>query len=835
MAELGLFSPANPVTYATPLAAYVAAHAQPTAGTCDFPGSRTVVADPRAAIQARGVPDVVLDQLVYGLPPELVGRGLVPAREWQRTHGNPNSKKASGSLFCTHAFFTLNPYVDPDRGAVLARAADGAYYLAVHPCLVGFDVNPWPRVELDGTPICDFYQALRLQDDSLQDLYTEPPNPLGAFGADPFGAARRQAGTSLGSISIGGVNLGDVAKLLGGAGENLDLSGLINVLAALVVQGGNIRGALSDIPSSLGLELGPALLALRDALGDRLPGLGNRLAQALDSAAGVQADTARDSTAASAAAQVAAAPGWFQALVDTAGTVLAKLADVYKLALDTLIGDVLRLFRDDIEAAAPVTAASVDKVAAAALRSALTAGSAAQLAGMGLELLHPLKQMGVQQAIGVLSQFAGFSEIAKPFFSATLRYGLGLPAEHRAAAHFRSVLPPLAEVREAAAAGIVDISKYHDRLVLAGYPDPFPAAFTDLLYTPPPARMLATLLDGSESDRPWLARKFRRLGFSPEDTERATAAAELKTTQPGRSRLVSVLLDQYQHGRLERDDLAAGLTAAGLSATHRAYYLRAADLERRGYRMELVATETLYQLRADLAGPATVRQLLAAIGFSDDEATVRIIAADLRRGVKQVGDEVKTIETEIRQLKAEGLRNATRQLRAGFLQLEQFLAVGQGMGYTRPYLENAAELALLQGPPSSTDAAPAIGLGALEETRRRIAELVAAEVTARRTDRLAAFVSLRTLGLPDDLATTLVGLAEAIAGPTARAGEYGMPAGGVVGGAFGAIEQIVLGGLGELKAPGDVVAELLKRLGLPGRDRSALVRLIRDVRDLFHE
>ncbi len=835
MGELGLFVPENPVTYSDPLTAYIAAHAHPTEGTCDFPNSKTVVADTRAAIKARGVPDVVLDRLEYGLPPQFAGRGLVPASEWGRTHPNPNPKKASGTLACNHIFFSLNPYVDAQLGAVLQRAEAGAYYFAVHPCLVGYDVDPWPRYEPDGTHICDFYQTIRLQDDTLQDLYGPQVDPLAQFGRDPIGDARRRARGGLGSVSIAGIRLDDVAKLLGGLGGTPDLSGVLSVLAALVVQGANIRGSLDNLPAELGGSVGGAIFTLSSVLSAVAPDLSSRLTAALDQQTqGARAAT-RDQVGGMAAAAATAVSPVLGAVVEFSGEIGAKLADVYKRAIDTLISAVLRTFRDDIEAHAPVDAGNVDKVAAAALRSALTAGSIAQLAGMGLELLHPLKQLGVQQAIGVLAEFAGFSEIARPFFGATLRYGIGLPAEHRAAAHFKTVLPPIAEVREAAAAGVLDLDKYHDRLVLQGYPEPFPTLFRDLAYTPPPARMLANMLDGSEADRPWLARKLRRLGFSPEDTERATAALELKTTQPGRSRVVSVLLDQYQHGRLERDDLAAGLTGAGLSSSHRDYYLRAADLERRGYRMELVATEALNQYRNDLAGASTVRQLLVGLGFSADEVTVRLTAADLRRNVKQLADEDKAIEAEIRTLKAAGLSNATRQLRAGFLELGEFLAVGQGMGYGREYLQTVAQLALLQGPTSTTGAEAAIGLGALDEVRRRVAELVAQEVTARRQDRLAALASLRTLGLPDDLVTTLVGLAEAIAGPRALEGGYGMPAGGKVAGAFGAIEELVLGGLGSIKNPADVVAELLGRLGLPARDRAALVRLIRDVRDLFHE
>ncbi len=835
MAELGLFVPENPVTYQDPLTAYMAAHAHPVAGTCDFPGAVFVSSGTPASLKAAGASQYTIDHVAYDLPASERGKGLIPAHEWPKRHRNPNDKKATGVIACNHLFWPADPWVDETRGAVLFKTPEGQYFYGQHPCLVGYDTDPWARWDLDGTLICDFYQSIRLQDSTLQDLYTLPPNPLSQFGNTGFEAIQQARRGPPASLSIAGVNVGDVISfvnsLTGGPGANVDVTGVIQALIALVVQGGNIGTALKDIPG----QLGGTVLTLADILGHVAPDLSSRLTAALDQQTqGARAST-RDQVGGWAAAAVRATSPTFAALVDASGTIGAKLADIYQSAMGTLIGAILRTFRDDIEAHAPVTAGNVDKVAAAALRSALTAGSIAQLAGMGLELLHPLKQLGVQQAIGVLAEFAGFSEIARPFFGATLRYGIGLPAEHRAAAHFRSVLPSLAEVREAAAAGVLDLDKYYDRLVLAGYPDPFPALFRDLAYTPPPARMLANMLDGSEADRPWLARKLRRLGFSPEDTERATAALELKTTQPGRTRVVTVLVDQYQHGRLERDDLAAGLEGAGLSATHRDYYLRAADLERRGYRMELVATEALNQYRNDLAGAATVRQLLVGLGFSADEVTVRLTAADLRRNVKQLADEDKAIEAEVRILKAEGLRNATRQLRAGFLELAQFLAIGQGMGYGREYLQTVAQLALLQGPTTTTGGEAAIGLGALDETRRRIAALIAQEVTARRQDRLSALASLRALGLPDDLVTTLVGLAEAIAGPRALDGEYGMPAGGKVGGAFGAIEELVLSGLGGIKNPADLVAELLGRLGLPSRDRAALVRLIRDVRDLFHE
>ncbi len=811
MAELGLFTPENPVTaWGTPLEAVNAVNqGTPAGGPC-----------PRGR------------QFRDELPPELAGRGFQRAAEWHRQHRVQYHTHVQAAA-CQHIVWGPNPWVDPKTRTLLTRDDGGTFYLVESPCLLGDDRTEYRTFTLEGTLVCTVYPSSPPpKDPELPGGNLGPFGP-GTVGTGNFGGSGGGPGLAGLPITVSGVNLGDVARLVQGLGGSADLSGVVQALLALVLQGGNIRGALGEVAPELAQRLTPGFLSLGSAVAELVPGLSNRLTAALDAQGDKGKAASEASVAAGLAGAVRAVNPLFGALVTSSGNTLAKLSDIYKGALDTLIGSILRLFRDDIEAHAPVTAGNVSQVAAAALRSALTAGSVAQLAGMGLELLHPLKSMGVQQAIGVLAEFAGFSEIAKPFFGATLRYGIGLPAEHRAAAHFRTVLPPIGDVQTLAAKGLIPLSKYHDRLVLQGYPDPFPAAMVDDVYAELAPRALAAFTDGSEADRPWLARKLRGAQLSPEDARRVLTALELKATQPGRSRLVGALLGEYQRGRMERPELAAGLTAAQLSVTHRGYYLRVADLDRRGYRMELVAAEALNQYRNDLVGEATLRQLLTGLGFTQDEVTVRVVAADLRRGVKQVADEVKDIEAELRALKAAGLQNATRQLRAGFLSLAHFLAVGQGMGYTRAYLQNIADLAYLQGVPTSTDAAPAIGLGALEETRDRIAELVTQEVQAKRTDRVSALLSLFRLGLPGDLATVLVGLAEAIAGPGPRAGEYGMPAGGQVGPAFEAISTAVLGGLAGVGVPSEVVTEVLKRLGVDGGDRSALVRLIGDVRDLF--
>src|SRR5260370_7676729 len=136
---------------------------------------------------------------------------------------------------------------------------------------------------------------------------------------------------------------------------------------------------------------------------------------------------------------------------------------------------------------------------------------------------------------------------------------MGQPTEHRAAAHFRSTLPPIEVVRELAAIGDLDPNKYIERLEFAGYPEPYPGLLNDVRFTPPNARFLAQLLDGSETDKAWLTEAFRRLGFSPRNIDRGVRAMELKTTAPRRNKVIGVLLTHHPNRHTHAAHLTPGL------------------------------------------------------------------------------------------------------------------------------------------------------------------------------------------------------------------------------------------------------------------------------------
>src|SRR5260370_38476163 len=124
-------------------------------------------------------------------------------------------------------------------------------------------------------------------------------------------------------------------------------------------------------------------------------------------------------------------------------------------------------------------------------------------------------------------------------------------------------------------------------------------------------------------------------------------------------------------------------------------------------------------------------------------------------------------------------------------------------------------------------------MGSPGETRDRVAALGARQVQFKPGDRVSARVSLRAPGLPTNTGTELSDLAEALAGREPLAGHYGLRDRSKLGPLWGAVAEIVAGGFKEVPAFAPLLDQLVAGLHLPSRERSALIRLIADLRDLF--
>ena len=155
-------------------------------------------------------------------------RSLV--REYLKTHPLKSTTREE-NIFCTIDLLKDVPpsdkpvpigqlpdstrYMDQQTGRVLVTLASGQVVEYEHPCLVGFGRPEYRAFDLDGNYVCSKY--------GVGNHIKDPDLP------QPF--------QGRGGITFAGFNLDDLNRLLGSSGGSPDLSGVVRLLAALVLTG----------------------------------------------------------------------------------------------------------------------------------------------------------------------------------------------------------------------------------------------------------------------------------------------------------------------------------------------------------------------------------------------------------------------------------------------------------------------------------------------------------------------------------------------------------------------------------------------------------------------
>ncbi|MGH2671252.1 MAG: hypothetical protein ACRDH5_19440, partial [bacterium] len=306
---------------------------------------------------------------------------------------------------------------------------------------------------------------------------------------------------------------------------------------------------------------------------------------------------------------------------------------------------------------------------------------------------------------------------------------------------------------------------YAHILALHGFPSWWIRVLVDDVFVDPKPRELSQLLEGAEADPVWLAMKLREVGWDDSDVEMGVTALLLRSTQPGRSRVISAAMRAYAMGQIAEDELERHLSAAALRDEHKSLWRRAARLERRSNLMQLLGTRVTQQYREDVISEEAARQQLDGLGFTPDETRARLLATDLERQIKQLREETADVERTVGQIRTTALANLRTQYRARFLTRAQFLAWGEALGYTRAYLGNVADLEDLKGPPAAADELPLLGIGAIREAALDIRQMLADEVRQGRVSALAAKDVLVQLGVSPDTARDVVKVAQVLGLP----------------------------------------------------------------------
>ncbi len=732
--------------------------------------------------------------------------------------------------------------VNCELGQVLVTHPDGSVWMCETPCILGYDRPSYRCVDVSGNvvqtlsnaplepPPREFTEAEERAFGQSPFAGSGVPNPSGAgFGGffPPSGA---------GALTLGELSLADIGALVSRfAGGNLDLAGVVRALVVMALGQDRVRGALEQIAPGAADLFAPHFASVVTAQLTSSQAFAAKLETAL--AAGTEATTAAPGGLASKllAGLVDVIGDVFRALVRVAQEIFGPVVEAFRDKVGDLAAGVQRVFREQLEQQRGQLPRNLDAVAGRAIGNALLAGTTAQLAAAGIELFYPTKNLGLNQFVGFIADFAGFGQITGPWFGPTVKGAIGNFAEHRAAELFRSEIPGAGEAQEQAAARHIRLGDYATVLAKHGLPSWWIQVLLNDVYVDPRPRELTELLNGGEAEPAWVAAKLKEIGWDDADVERGTRALLLKASRDGRQRWIGEGLNGYRDGRLSERELEGVLRAAGLNATHRDAYVRAARLARRGQIMGRVGARLVDQYVNDLMTRDATAALLVGLGFEVPEVTLRMLEGDLRRNLVQVRDERQLAEAEIRRLTSAALENLKRQFRAGLVTRDQFEVWAEALGYSAGYVQNIADLELLRGAPSSAEDLPPIGLGAVQETAREVARILEADVRRGRVDVQAAITILADLGLQHDLAGELLGIAQVLGIPVP--GGLGIP---LLGDDLGrsAFEQI-LGEVFQQIRHGEggtgLLEQLLERLGLPAEHYRSSADVLRVLERLFFQ
>ncbi len=680
-----------------------------------------------------------------------------------------------------------------------------------------------------------------------------PPNPpplIPAVGPPPpFAASHpedvRRAGAAVPPLSVD--DLKAVARALGpvlapileaaASGKSLDLAAVVTVLIHGLGIADRIRATLGGVAPELGGKVGASIDGLAPLLASLPHGLIEGLAPPLQNLARAYSVAVADSSRLQLASDQVegeknreATGGLAGKLWDAAGEaaepllrkvmealqhLLAKLSDKVQDVGELLVKQIGGVYRDALEARAPVTSANVNEIAGAALKNALAAGLAAQTVALGLELLHPVKRLGLNQIVGFIADFAGFSKVAEAYTGPSLKWGLQVPAEHRAASVFRTELPGAGDAREQAWQRHISLGDYAHILAHHGYPSWWVKVLVDDTFVDPRPRELSQLLEDAEADPGWLAMKLREVGWDDGDIEKGVVALLLRSTQPGRARVIAAAMKAYVQGQLQLPELQRHLDAASLRPEHQALWLRAAHIERRGDVMEALGSRMVKQYREDVTSRTTAEAQLTGLGFTPEEVSTRLLQTDLDKQVVQFREDTSEAKVQARQIQTTALTNLRTQFRAGLVDRHTLVAWGEALGYTAAYLNNVADLEQLKGPPSKAEMLPVLGVGAIQEAAATAAELLKDEVRQGRVTVLRAEAILQGLGVDPDVVHGVFKLAEVLALPSPAA--LGIPTPDGRGGRLGweGVLAEILGEIHRGRAGSRLLQDVSEILGIP--------------------
>lgn len=349
----------------------------------------------------------------------------------------------------------------------------------------------------------------------------------------------------------------------------------------------------------------------------------------------------------------------------------AKFEDVAR----TVYNGVLKVF----EGHSPITPEDAPALAIKLYLFAMGMGMTAHGISAGMELLQPLKNMGLHATAAMVGDFGQFGRLSGAIMGPLVNKVLGQCMTYAMQGRYRPLQPDDKLLQIMAVKPDITMDEFRQGMAYVGYSDKWINAIAKTMYHEPRYFELKMMSEDEAASEDWLFTKSRRAGFNPDDS-RIMVSSYLKTaTRTQRLDLYKQGFYMYKEGYINKADFNKILDELEIRSEAKSFCIKAAELAYlTDYIKDMLSYYTDSYLK-DLIGEDELLVSLVGLGITSERAWLLTAKAKVRKTPKPSKPVAKATEAAIAKMQSEYITLYVTQYRKDLIDegelLESLLSI----------------------------------------------------------------------------------------------------------------------------------------------------------------
>lgn len=401
-------------------------------------------------------------------------------------------------------------------------------------------------------------------------------------------------------------------------------------------------------------------------------------------------------------------------VVDFVGPVLQKGWDLLQAKYQeygrALLDGAFKAF----EGHSPITPEDAVGIATNLYNYSMNTGLTASWASYGIEILHPLKQIGFQQVAGMIGQFAGFGRVSAAALGPLYNGVLGRVMTYAVQNRFRPQIPDERLLIEFASKREIDTEEFRKNMAYQGFSD----YWSDIVYrwqwkdprmfeiirladvgleqgSPPASEMGWLTRFGVTGDKLrdwWLYRKFMRAGYEDCDLPVMVNFIHRREVAFALTYVRTAIRRNYRWGYLSDDELKQWMARLQLPEQAREWIFWAGELDREYFYRQDLQNYYVKAFRNDLIDSDELLVSLLAMNLPARDASLLVRTERIAKRPKAQAPVSSEQKAAAAKLQAEYIKLYREQFKKDLITEAQYLQSLLSIGLDPELAEVTVEL-----------------------------------------------------------------------------------------------------------------------------------------------